>query len=346
MSIPSTKASTANVDQGTDSISSARADIKQNIDNVNEIIDHLTAFGANKLVIPLGGFVVSTWSGTTGYDSAQDKNLYFRMALLGGAYYLRDATLTSSPSLTSATSSYGSIEGASVTTATPSLVEPTGYSWGGTNTGGNITNGFFNNTGNINYFDLTGDGGTVSGNGGQKYIGYGDGYDSYVTLPAGTYALQIKFAEDTITSTYTSKTNTEANSDSYISNDFDIWIYNKTDGVDILNTADLTNPTYNAISQIDRWRYDGIVVFTLAGTKDIQLFNPAVGSPIDMDATNPGIKDFLTFRLDVAQQTNLTGDIDNQSLTIKSPYKNGEGLPGKYGWVDEVPNAYVVFQKL
>ena len=35
----STKASTANVDAGSDSPSSARADIKQNIDNVNSIID-------------------------------------------------------------------------------------------------------------------------------------------------------------------------------------------------------------------------------------------------------------------------------------------------------------------
>lgn len=34
-----TKASTTNVDAGTDQISSARADIKQNIDNVNTIID-------------------------------------------------------------------------------------------------------------------------------------------------------------------------------------------------------------------------------------------------------------------------------------------------------------------
>lgn len=42
MGIPSTKASTANVDAGTDLISNARPDIKQNIDNVNEIIDHLT----------------------------------------------------------------------------------------------------------------------------------------------------------------------------------------------------------------------------------------------------------------------------------------------------------------
>jgi len=36
-----TKASTANVDQGADLISLARPDIKQNIDNVNDIIDHL-----------------------------------------------------------------------------------------------------------------------------------------------------------------------------------------------------------------------------------------------------------------------------------------------------------------
>ena len=42
MSWPSgTKASTQNVDQGGDKISLARADIKQNIDNVNDIIDHL-----------------------------------------------------------------------------------------------------------------------------------------------------------------------------------------------------------------------------------------------------------------------------------------------------------------
>ena len=34
-----TKASTTNVDAGTDQISLARADIKQNMDNVNDIID-------------------------------------------------------------------------------------------------------------------------------------------------------------------------------------------------------------------------------------------------------------------------------------------------------------------
>ena len=39
MAWPSTKAGTTNVDAGSDSPSSARADIKQNIDNVNAIID-------------------------------------------------------------------------------------------------------------------------------------------------------------------------------------------------------------------------------------------------------------------------------------------------------------------
>lgn len=41
MTIPTTPASTANCDQSTDRIADARADIKQNIDNVNEIITHL-----------------------------------------------------------------------------------------------------------------------------------------------------------------------------------------------------------------------------------------------------------------------------------------------------------------
>jgi len=40
-----TKAPTSNCDAGTDSISSARADIKQNIDNVNTIIDFYDASG-------------------------------------------------------------------------------------------------------------------------------------------------------------------------------------------------------------------------------------------------------------------------------------------------------------
>jgi len=46
MSIPTVKASTTHVDEGSDKISLARPDIKQNIDNVNEIIDHLNVQGS------------------------------------------------------------------------------------------------------------------------------------------------------------------------------------------------------------------------------------------------------------------------------------------------------------
>ena len=38
------KAGTTNVDADTDNISNARADIKQNIDNVNDIIDTFNIF--------------------------------------------------------------------------------------------------------------------------------------------------------------------------------------------------------------------------------------------------------------------------------------------------------------
>jgi hypothetical protein len=41
-----TKASTTNVDQGADKIALARPDIKQNIDNVNDVIDYFGTNGA------------------------------------------------------------------------------------------------------------------------------------------------------------------------------------------------------------------------------------------------------------------------------------------------------------
>jgi len=47
MAWPSTKAITTNVDAGSDSPSSARADIKQNIDNVNSIIDEFDIASPN-----------------------------------------------------------------------------------------------------------------------------------------------------------------------------------------------------------------------------------------------------------------------------------------------------------
>lgn len=45
MTWPTTKAGTTNVDQGTDLISQARPDIKQNIDNVNTIMDFYDTSG-------------------------------------------------------------------------------------------------------------------------------------------------------------------------------------------------------------------------------------------------------------------------------------------------------------
>jgi len=45
MAWPTTKAGTTNVDSGTDLIANARPDIKQNIDNVNSIMDFYDASG-------------------------------------------------------------------------------------------------------------------------------------------------------------------------------------------------------------------------------------------------------------------------------------------------------------
>lgn len=52
MAWPTTPASTANVDAGSDSPALARADIKQNIDNVNAIIDE---FGEVDITSPVAG---------------------------------------------------------------------------------------------------------------------------------------------------------------------------------------------------------------------------------------------------------------------------------------------------
>ena len=49
MAYPTVKAGTTNVDAGTDSPKLARADIKQNIDNVNALIDHFNGTGPIKI---------------------------------------------------------------------------------------------------------------------------------------------------------------------------------------------------------------------------------------------------------------------------------------------------------
>ena len=175
-----TKASTLNVDQGSDQISSARADILQNITNVNTIIDTFdiqpdsagqpangdilqynsttttwqpvasTAVGgvSGTLVIPFGGYVVSEWSGSDAGDSAgrEERERKFRMVTMGGKYYdtsIKGTQTSSDLSLVSTEQTiFGDILGATVTRATPTLNKPTGFSVTGANNFSlNVTNG-------------------------------------------------------------------------------------------------------------------------------------------------------------------------------------------------------------
>ena len=66
MAWPTTKAGTTNVDAGTDFVKDARADIKQNIDNVNSIIDYY------------GGTSAGSYDNVGDYNKQQ----YFGMATL------------------------------------------------------------------------------------------------------------------------------------------------------------------------------------------------------------------------------------------------------------------------
>lgn len=118
MTIPSTKASTNNVDQGSDSISLARPDIKQNIDNVNEIIDHLgtTDQVPATLTSSIGaGDVSEYWETVSGntrrraFTAINDDDsvvstiddsagLYFQITLPAGTYRARWLTAYSTAS--------------------------------------------------------------------------------------------------------------------------------------------------------------------------------------------------------------------------------------------------------
>lgn len=309
MTIPSTKASTANVDEGGDKISLARADIKQNIDNVNEIIDHLGK-GNNQLVIPLTGFVVVE-SQVEGYsDSAGASGEKYRMALLGGAYRLRGQN-NNANTLTAATSSYGGISGATVNTATPTVVNPTGYSFSGTNTAANITSGLLTNTGNQFIRDVLG---AVDLNTGQTcYVNYGENYDSYVTLPAGTYKVKML-------STVSTVTNGLIPSETYVN--LDIW--NKTDDTKITGTN----------LDVADWDKDAAAVFTLAAQKDIQFFN-SYGPTLPADKLNA-----LLYT-----STVITGDVENSGTgqTVATWLPN---IPERLGWVDLVPNVYIEITKI
>ena len=71
-----TKAGTTNVDAGTDLIANARPDIKQNIDNVNEIIDHLN------ISSPSNGDVLKYSSSTGKWEQVQATTLGTQVAVL------------------------------------------------------------------------------------------------------------------------------------------------------------------------------------------------------------------------------------------------------------------------
>ena len=309
MTIPSVKASTANVDQGSDKISLARADIKQNIDNVNEIIDHLGE-GNNTLVIPLTGFVV-TESAVEGYsDSAGASGEKFRMALLGGAYRLRGQT-NNANTLTAATSSYGGIPSASVNTATPTVVNPTGYSFSGTNTAANITSGVLTNTGSQPINNVLGD--VDLGTGQTCYVNYGEGYNSYVTLPAGTYKIKML-------STVSSVTNGLFPLETYDN----LIVWNRTDDTKITDTN----------LDVADWSKDAAAIFTLAAEKDIQFFN-SYGPTPPGDKLNAGLYSSI----------NITGDVEG-SGTAQTTATWSPNIPERLGWVDLVPNVYIEITKI
>lgn len=388
-----TKASTNNVDEGTDLISNARGDIKQNIDNVNSMIDTFdiggdsagqiadgdilkynssaSAFqpvastaigGANQLVIPFGGFVVNKWSGDTAHpDSAgyDDRHRFFRIVTLGGAVYERDEDLTGSDlPLTSAQPAYGQIAGASITRATPTLNKPTGYSVGGPdNISLTITNGFLsvgssapfasrtfsNHSGNID--DFTNNVAATIAN-----VQYGTGYDNYITLPAGDYVLSFKTHTTTFTNAYTTHSiYVEEDNDAFDfdPNGADIWLYNKTDGVEISSST-----TDNNSLTIDNWNTDTVFPFTLTGTKDIQIFNSAnqIADNFANDGTDvQGRRDFLGFQI-LAGSPALSGDITgNNGTTASWNYKDtgtNLGIPAKLGWYSPINNVYIVITKI
>jgi len=357
-----TKASTANVDAGTDQISLARADIKQNIDNVNDIIDTLNIGSptngdlmqysssttkwekvtagsiqqTQQLVIPFTGFVVTEAAadGTTSSAGAEARK--FRQVLLGGAYYLRGAGIA--PALTAAASTYGSIIGASVTRATPTLVEPTGYSFNlsNGNFAGNITNGQVNSTGFFSFITNLGSGSSSAGR-----CWYATGYDNYVTLPTGSYTVEIRTANTSSsawTNTHTYQSSLNSNNDT-IDN---MSVYNRTDQAFITpqNEAQFT-PSDTSLNPAT-WPVNTMQVITLASTKDIQFVNR-----VNPNTINTSTQDALGIFVNTGGESYTSGDLTPQSSgTIWHFFKNSAYIPAKLGWVTLVPNTWIVITKL
>ena len=398
------KASTQYVDEDTDLIGNSRPDLKKTIDNVNDIIDTFDLGGdssgqiadgdilqyqqdsggggrfiplsadqlggSNTLLVPFTGWVVNNWSGiTSGFragDSASEKHNFDRMALLGGAYYKRNSGAAGDLDLVASEGTvFNSISGASVTTATPSLNKPTGYSATGTNVNISITNGIATNS--LSTSAALNAGGTndsiVSGS--NRNVMFGEGYESYITLPAGDYFLKMISRYDAEYSSTihharaevlnSGGTKLEGNAEPFIQNnaarDNDMWIYNKTDDTFITDpntkTADhgvVTN-TFMDLDQVTTGSQGQR--FTLTGTKQIMIWtgvNTSIGSTIHGDATAGGDqnKDMLGFVLN--QAVTLSGDISGGSTRYYF-FKGGSVLPARYGWVTRLPQTWIEIVK-
>lgn len=393
------KASTQYVDADTDLIGNSRPDIKKTIDNVNDIIDTFdiggdsasqiadgdilqyqqdssgggrfvplssdTIGGSNKMIIPFTGWVVNNWSGiTTGYrgdDSAGSKHNFDRMALLGGAYYRRDPVKSGDLDLISAETSYSSIPSGSVTTATPSLNKPTGYSATGTNVNISITNGIATNSQSTSaQLNAGGSNDSIVG-GSSKNVMFGEGYDSYITLPAGSYFLRMISrynAEytDSVHHRRISTTQIESDCEDFLQvstpRENDMWIYNKTDDTFITDPRfasgdhGFVNNTFRELDQVTTGSQGQI--FTLAGTKQIMIWTGANTGLINTPFGNPNApaigNDFLGFFL--SQSVVLSGDVAGGGGTNYVFSKSNVGLPSRLGWVTRVPNTWIEITKL
>ena len=357
-----TKASTTHVDAGTDQISLARADIKQNIDNVNDIIDifniasptngDLMQYSSSttkwekvsaaslaqtqQLIIPFTGFVVTEAAadGTTSSAGAEARK--FRQVLLGGAYYLRGPAIT--PTLTAAADTYGAISGASITRATPTLVEPTGYSFSlsGGNFAGNITNGVLNSTGAFAFTTNLGSGSNTSA--GRCW--YATGYNNYVTLPTGTYTVEIRTANTSSsawTNTHTYHSALNSNNDT-IDN---MSIFNRTNQVFVTTQDEAGYTPSDTQLNPTTWPVNTMAVFTLSGTKDIQFVNR-----VNPNTIQSATQDALGIKT-TNSETYTSGDLTPPSNgNTWHFFKNSAYIPAKLGWVTLVPDTWIVITKL
>ena len=376
------KAPTTNVDAGTDSVSSARADIKQNIDNVNDIIDHInisspsdgqvlqyssssgkweqvasTSVGgvSGSLVIPFGGYVVNQWSGSDAGDSGglELREKKFRMVTLGGKYYdtsTKGTQTTSDLSLVSTEQTvFGEIVGATVTRATPTLNKPTGFSVTGANNFSlTITNGILTvgdqGAQPTTSFTMNGNiAGINNASGPKDYnVQYASGWDNYVTLPAGTYVVSLKSVLTSLNTSYNTQTGLESDTDV---------IAPTTNGADfwIYNKTDDVEitPSDGSISNLDmaNWSKDIVAVFTLSTQADIQFFQSVNQSVTHFgtDANTPvNGRDYLGFTFFATP----SGDVTTSGGNYFFDDATAGTIPAKLGWYDVIANTYIKIDKI